>query len=123
MVTEEDGQKSIELNDWKFTTTKRPILNQPEMLSLTDRIVIPFPEMFFGFNQLEINTPRGSILRFNAIEALEMVNHKESDLIKVAMAEAWTNHSVTKHKHIKDIIKSYDWTYTTEYIGKFDLSS
>ncbi|KAJ3313963.1 hypothetical protein HDV04_001269 [Boothiomyces sp. JEL0838] len=87
--------------------------------SLSDEIKIPFPEMFFGNNRLEVTTPKKILISFNAVDALKMVDdsHDSADRIKVAISEKWTNASLKNHTGIKNIIKPYDWTYTTLYKG------
>ncbi|KAJ3270556.1 hypothetical protein HDV01_007706 [Terramyces sp. JEL0728] len=89
---------------------------------LSKSIQIPFPEMFFGNNSLEITAPNKQTISFNAVDALKMVDDsKESaDRFKVAIAEKWTNASMKNHTEIKDIVNPYDWTFTTFYKGTCD---
>lgn len=48
------------------------------------------PEMTFDKNVLRIQHEEGFGLEFNALDALKMVDAK-TDLMKVAVAEAWKN--------------------------------
>lgn len=75
--------------------------------------------MFFGNNRLEVTTPKKILISFNAVDALKMVDdsHDSADRIKVAISEKWTNASLKTHTGIKNIIKPYDWTYTSLYKG------
>ncbi|KAJ3323120.1 hypothetical protein HDV06_002132 [Boothiomyces sp. JEL0866] len=117
VIDKENG--SILIKGWVIRVAKTPILNSQELSELSKEIQIPFPEMFFGNNSLEITTPRKKTISFNAVDALKMVDvSKESaDRIKVAISEKWTSSSLKNHNEIKNIIKPYDWTYTTFYKG------
>lgn len=73
------------------------------------------PEMLFGDNILRIQHTDGYGIEFNAIDALKRVNNME-DTVKVACAQEWQE-SRSDAEHSKDVIRPYDWTYTTDYRG------
>jgi len=82
-----------------------------------DRILtLPsLPEMVFADNLLRVRHDRGFGIEFNALEALRLVDDKH-DLMKVAISEAWKE-ARADSEHIKDVVKPFDWTYTTSYQG------
>lgn len=73
------------------------------------------PEMSFASNALIIEHSDGFGIAFNALDALRLVDNK-NDLMKVAIAEAWQEARM-ENSRIKEVIKPFDWTYTTEYKG------
>lgn len=73
------------------------------------------PEMLFGDNVLRIQHADGYGIEFNAIDALKRVNNME-DAVKVACAQEWQE-SRADSEHSKEVVRPYDWTYTTDYRG------
>ncbi|KAF8763522.1 TIP41-like protein [Argiope bruennichi] len=73
------------------------------------------PEMLFASNSLKLEHDNGFGIEFNALDALKLVDSK-NDVMKVAVAEAWQESRVEDCK-IKDVVKPFDWTYTTRYKG------
>ncbi|XP_005431572.2 TIP41-like protein, partial [Geospiza fortis] len=73
------------------------------------------PEMMFGDNVLRIQHDHGFGIEFNATDALKCVNNCQG-MIKVACAEEWQE-SRSETEHSKEVVKPYDWTYTTDYKG------
>ncbi|KAI8346314.1 TIP41-like protein [Mortierella sp. GBAus27b] len=76
--------------------------------------------MIFGNNYLSIEHASGFKLEFKALPALAMVDKssKSSDLIKVSYAREWFDRrSMANQEHITDVVKPYDWTYSTKYNG------
>lgn len=83
---------------------------------LADELHMPsLPEMMFGDNILRIQHDRGFGIEFNATDALKCVNNCQG-MIKVACAEEWQE-SRSETEHTKEVVKPYDWTYTTDYKG------
>lgn len=82
-----------------------------------DRILtLPsLPEMVFADNLLRLQHDKGFGIEFNALEALRLVDDKH-DLMKVAVSQAWKE-ARADSEHIKDVVKPFDWTYTTSYKG------
>ncbi|XP_075292500.1 TIP41-like protein isoform X1 [Opisthocomus hoazin] len=84
--------------------------------ALADELHMPsLPEMMFGDNILRIQHDRGFGIEFNATDALKCVNNCQG-MIKVACAEEWQE-SRSETEHTKEVVKPYDWTYTTDYKG------
>lgn len=129
---------SITINDWSIYTVKQPILSSKELDVLELRYDFPLPEMIFGNNHVKVvNDKTGSIIQFNALDALDSLN-KTSDL-KVSYHQEWLNArkskslsdtfdmSEKKSKEISNIdlstitqvdtVKDFDWTYSPNYKG------
>ncbi|KAI2660147.1 TIP41-like protein [Labeo rohita] len=71
--------------------------------------------MLFGDNVLRIQHADGFGIEFNAIDALKRVNNLQ-DSVKVACAQEWQE-SRAESEASKEVVKRYDWTYTTDYRG------
>ncbi|KAG0178237.1 hypothetical protein DFQ28_000650 [Apophysomyces sp. BC1034] len=115
----QDGTtKGINIHGWTITSKKSSICNSTEMNSLHQAFGIPPPEMVFGNNHVTIKKG-GTELTFNAKNALALVDtsSNSSEHIKVAYADEWTRKSTANHTDVKDVIKPYDWTYSTVYNG------
>lgn len=104
---------------------------------------IPLPEMIFGNNEVKLSHEDGFEIFFRAKDALELVDKtsESNKHIKVAYAGEWGKKRLEKrqlsgnvyfldmhvdlllidsaqnHEEIKDVIKPYDWTYSTAYQG------
>ncbi|KAJ3062985.1 hypothetical protein HDU98_001197 [Podochytrium sp. JEL0797] len=95
-----------------------------EKIATTHSLSVPYPEMFFGLNTLEMrNETTGLVLEFSAVAALQCVafvtGGKAIEGVKVAYSKEWTEKSEKLHGKIKQIEKPYDWTYTPEsYNGR-----
>ena len=102
--------------------------------------------MIFGNNEVSIRNETGFELKYRAEDALQLVDKtsESNKHIKVAYAKEWGKkrlenrfncwiewlvgsfHLITaytssqNHENIKDVIKPYDWTYTTSYQGTSD---
>ncbi|GBM18369.1 TIP41-like protein [Araneus ventricosus] len=71
--------------------------------------------MLFASNSLKLEHDNGFGIEFNALDALKLVDSK-NDVMKVAVAEAWQESRMEDSK-IRDVVKPFDWTYTTHYKG------
>lgn len=101
---------------WKITTTKGSILKADDSERISAELELPsLPEMVFGDNTLQIDHAAGFGIQFNALDALRLVDNKH-DLMKVAVAEEWQN-SRQDSEYITEVIKPFDWTFTTDYRG------
>ncbi|KAJ1083413.1 hypothetical protein NDU88_003572 [Pleurodeles waltl] len=101
---------------WKVTAAKTHIMKSADVEKLADEMHMPcLPEMMFGDNVLRLKHECGFGIEFNAIDALKCVN-KNQGMLKVACAEEWQE-SRSESEHSKEIVKPYDWTYTTDYKG------
>ncbi|KAJ3303140.1 hypothetical protein HDV03_004128 [Kappamyces sp. JEL0829] len=103
-------------NGFEIETVKMAIWNQVELESHPGPL--PFPEMFYGNNYLSLSYRGKPVVAFNACDALAAVAVGEgADKTKVAIAKAWTESSLASHAGINNVVKPYDWTYSTTYSG------
>ncbi|KAI8968855.1 TIP41-like family-domain-containing protein, partial [Mycotypha africana] len=109
----------IQLNDWIISSKKAPICNSNEMERIQKNFGLPPPEMVFGNSRVTIQFKNDFELNLNAYDALARIDtsSSSSEKIKVAYAAEWKRKSVTNYTDIKDVVKPYDWTYTTTYRG------
>ncbi|KAI5956275.1 TIP41 [Candida jiufengensis] len=134
---------SIKVGDWEIYTIKKPILNSVELDNLADtKFEFPLPEMIFGNNLVKIKNVSSlqdqKEIWFNAIDALDTLD--EDVHLKVSYHEEWLKSRQLQQKKklergkdfgidedikekVSDLteevgIKPYDWTYSTNYIGK-----
>ncbi|KAI8344485.1 TIP41-like family-domain-containing protein, partial [Chlamydoabsidia padenii] len=108
--------QGITCEGWTIKSKKAPICNSVEVDKFQKDIGIPAPEMIFGNNNVELS--KGSIkYTWNTMEALALVDSSagSNEYIKVSYAKEWFSKS--NHQNVKDVVKPYDWTYTTTYKG------
>ncbi|KAG0048580.1 hypothetical protein BGZ83_006464 [Gryganskiella cystojenkinii] len=117
----ENGTKGITIDNWTVLSHKTSILSSSEIDAASADLGIPIPEMIFGNNYLSIEHKNsGFKLEFRALPALAMVDQSStsSDHIKVSYAREWFDkRSMANQEHITDVVKPYDWTYSTRYMG------
>ncbi|XP_030601612.1 TIP41-like protein [Archocentrus centrarchus] len=110
------SKQDFTFGPWKVTASKNHIMKSKDIERLSEDMSMPsLPEMLFGDNILRIQHTDGYGIEFNAIDALKRVNNME-DTVKVACAQEWQE-SRADAEHSKDVIRPYDWTYTTDYRG------
>ncbi|KAI8047050.1 TIP41-like family-domain-containing protein [Gilbertella persicaria] len=110
--------EGISLNNWHITSKKASICSSNEMEKIQKDFGLPPPEMVFGNNRVTVQHDDLKI-EFNAYDALALVDTSStsSEKIKVAYSDEWTRKSSANHTDIKDVVKPYDWTYSTSYRG------
>ncbi|XP_044517999.1 TIP41-like protein [Gracilinanus agilis] len=112
----QSSRQDFSFGPWKLTAAKTHIMKSADVEKLADELHMPsLPEMMFGDNVLRIQHVSGFGIEFNATDALKCVNNYQG-VLKVACAEEWQE-SRTEGEHSKEIIRPYDWTYTTDYKG------
>ncbi|XP_068117182.1 TIP41-like protein [Hyperolius riggenbachi] len=110
------SNQDFSFGPWKITAIKTHIMKSADVEKLAEEMHMPcLPEMMFGDNVLRIQHSSGFGIEFNAKDALKRVNKNEG-AVKVACAEEWQE-SRAENEHSKEIVKPYDWTYTTDYKG------
>ncbi|XP_069460861.1 TIP41-like protein [Ambystoma mexicanum] len=110
------SKQDFTFGPWKVTAAKTHIMKSADVEKLAEEMHMPcLPEMMFGDNILRLQHDSGFGIEFNAIDALKCVN-KQQGMLKVACAEEWQE-SRSESEHSKEILKPYDWTYTTDYKG------
>ncbi|KAI4885539.1 hypothetical protein NFI96_022480, partial [Prochilodus magdalenae] len=109
------SKQDFTFGPWKVTAAKTHIMKSKDIERLAEEMHMPsLPEMLFGDNVLRIQHTDGFGIEFNAIDALKRVNNAK-DMVKVACAQEWQE-SRADSEH-KEVVKRYDWTYTTDYRG------
>ncbi|KAK7203956.1 TIP41-like family-domain-containing protein [Myxozyma melibiosi] len=119
-TSESLGKPTVSRNGWSVYSSKRPIMTADEIDRATARIGIPMPEMIFGKNYIVVAHESGWSLGFNAVDALDLVvkhGNPEGGLVKVAYSEAWMNDKKKTSDEVHQVVKPFDWTYTTSYQG------
>ncbi|KAG9351548.1 hypothetical protein JZ751_022799 [Albula glossodonta] len=110
------SKQDFTFGPWKVTAAKTHIMKSKDIERLAEEMNMPaLPEMLFGDNVLHIKHTDGFGIEFNAIDALKRVNNMQ-DSVKVACAQEWQE-SRADSEHSKEVVKHYDWTYTTDYRG------
>ncbi|KAK4169524.1 TIP41-like protein [Cladorrhinum sp. PSN259] len=105
--------------NFTIQTTKLPILKSDPIDALTARLGIPIPEMIFGDNLLLLrHTPSNWSLSFSAEPALDLVDKTgSSGMLRVAYANEWSATREKTSAGIKEVVKPFDWSYSTTYKG------
>ncbi|RAL15027.1 TIP41 family protein [Aspergillus homomorphus CBS 101889] len=110
--------KSMAINGFTITTQKLPILKAEPIEKMTKDLGVAPPEMIFGDNFVEIEhegTPWK--ITFNAFDALDRVDKSGESMLQVAYSKQWQRSREKTHEGIKDIVKPFDWSYSTDYTG------
>lgn len=103
---------------FRISTRKLPISKSGPIDELTERIGIPMPEMIFGDNMVSIeHLPSKWSIVFNTPDALDAVDKTDRHILKVAYARDWESTREDTTQNIKEAVKPYDWSYSTDYKG------
>ncbi|XP_067675487.1 TIP41-like protein [Haliotis asinina] len=111
--------QQFQFGPWTLTSTKSHILESEghEREKFESELELPqLPEMVFADNTLSLQHQGGFGLVFTALGALKLVDAHQ-DPLKVAAAEEWQN-ARSSCEHIKNVVKPFDWTYSTDYKGE-----
>ncbi|XP_016114372.1 TIP41-like protein [Sinocyclocheilus grahami] len=112
----QSSTRDFRFGPWTLTAAKTHIMKSKDIERLAESMNMPaLPEMLFGDNVLRIQHADGFGIEFNAIDALKRVNNMQ-DSVKVACAQEWQD-SRAESEASKEVVKRYDWTYTTDYRG------
>ncbi|MCJ1430031.1 hypothetical protein MMC29_007946, partial [Sticta canariensis] len=103
---------------FKITTRKLPILKAEPIEAMTSKLGITPPEMIFGDNMVSIeHVASGWGLEFNSLDALDRVDKTGGSMLQVAHSKEWQSTREKKHEGITEIVKPFDWSYSTDYRG------
>ncbi|KAE8348124.1 TIP41-like family-domain-containing protein [Aspergillus coremiiformis] len=112
---------TISLKGFKITTQKRPILKAEPIEEMTEKLGITPPEMIFGDNFVTIQHEKSSWgITFNAFDALDRVDKTGESMLKVAYSKDWQRSRERTHEGIQEVVKPFDWSYTTDYTGTIE---
>lgn len=74
--------------------------------------------MIFGDNLVSItHVPSSWTLEFNTSDALDAVDKTDKNMLRVAYARDWESTREGTTQSIKEVVKPYDWSYSTTYCG------
>ncbi|TDZ60709.1 TIP41-like protein [Colletotrichum trifolii] len=109
---------------FRIATRKLPISKAGPIDAMTASLGIPVPEMIFGDNLVSVtHIPTGWSVSFNAYDALDGVDKTGEKMLQVAYAKDWSSSRERTSAGIKEVVKPYDWSYSTEYRGTLDETS
>lgn len=104
--------------NFRIATRKLPISKAGAIDAMTERISIPMPEMIFGDNLVSVaHAPSGWSISFTTPDALDAVDKTDKHMLKVAYARDWESTREGTTQKIKEVVKPYDWSYSTTYSG------
>lgn len=109
---------SITKEGFKVSTRKLPILKAGPIEDMTKQLGITPPEMIFGDNMVRIeHVHSGWHIEFNAFDALDRVDKTGERMFKVAYSQEWQQNRQKQFEDIKEVVKPFDWSYSTDYKG------
>lgn len=130
---ESQKPKSTSIKGFRVTTQKLPILKSGPIEDMTRKLGIAPPEMIFGDNFVSIEHEKsGWGITFDAFDALDRVDKTGERMLEVAYSKEWQRSRFARptsdnptltlvreraHDGIKEIVKPFDWSYSTDYRG------
>ncbi|CAI7673071.1 unnamed protein product [Penicillium pancosmium] len=110
--------QQISVGGFRISTQKLPILKADPIDEMTKKLGIQVPEMIFGDNFVCIeHPPSGWGINFNAFDALDLVDKTGQSMLQVAYSKEWQQSREKTHDGIKEVVKPFDWSYSTDYKG------
>lgn len=105
--------------NFTISSRKLPISKSGPIDDMSKRLAIPIPEMIFGDNLVAIrHAPSGWAIEFTAEAALDQVDKTGANMLQVAYAGEWSSSREKSSAHdIREVVKPYDWSYSTTYRG------
>ena len=115
--------RRFNVEGFRITTQKLPILKAGPIEEMTSQLGIAPPEMIFGDNVVAIeHLSSGWGIKFDSFGALDRVDKTGEKRLKVAYSKAWHQSREDSHD-IKEVIKPFDWSYSTDYKGTLSPGS
>ncbi|KAI2787766.1 TIP41-like protein [Penicillium oxalicum] len=116
--------QSISVGGFRISTQKLPILKAEPIDEMTKQLGIAPPEMIFGDNHVTIEHQKsGWGIDFNAFDALDRVDKTGQSMLQVAHSKEWQQSREKTHEGIKEVVKPFDWSYSTDYKGTLSLNA
>ncbi|KAL8704618.1 MAG: hypothetical protein Q9201_002204 [Fulgogasparrea decipioides] len=113
-----DTGNSVTQHGFTIVTRKLPILKAEPIEHMTAQLGIAPPEMIFGDNIASIeHQMSGWTIEFNAFDALDRVDKTGASMLQVAHSKEWQSTREKKHEGITEVVKPFDWSYSTDYKG------
>lgn len=117
-------KQSITQKGFSIITQKRPILKAGPIEQWTEKLGIAPPEMIFGDNFVAVeHASSGFKISFNAYDALDRVDKTGEQMLKVSYSREWQRSRQNHAEEIKEVIKPFDWSYSTDYRGTVEPPS
>ncbi|KAJ2159642.1 Tap42 interacting protein [Coemansia sp. RSA 552] len=110
----------LRIHGWEITSCRCPILSNAAIERYADELGFNAPEMIFGDNYLRLrHVASGKEMTLRALDALHMVDTGPDSArsVQVSIAEGWSEASRRNRSDITDVIKPFDWTFSTKYRG------
>lgn len=118
MPTTASPPNGITLHGFTIQARKLPILKAGPIEAMTNSLGIAVPEMIFGDNRVTVSHPAsGWSIDFNAHDALDRVDKTGAAMLQVAHSGEWKASREHHHEEIKEVVKPFDWSYSTDYKG------
>lgn len=114
--------KSHTQGNFTITSRKLPISKAGPISAMESRLKIPIPEMIFGDNLVSIrHNPTGWSVSFSAEPALDLVDKTGENMLSVAHSREWSASRENSYAAgIREVVRPFDWTYSTAYLGDED---
>ncbi|KAI0118909.1 TIP41-like family-domain-containing protein [Nemania sp. FL0031] len=101
-----------------ISSRKLPISKAGPIEALERDVGIPIPEMIFGDNLVGVtHLPTGWRVEFNARDALDGVGKTGENMLRVAYAGEWSASREQTSAGIREVVRPFDWSYSTTYKG------
>ncbi|KAI1302638.1 TIP41-like family-domain-containing protein [Xylaria venustula] len=101
-----------------ISSRKLPISKAGPIEAMEKDLQIPVPEMIFGDNVVGIaHAPTGWRIEFNARDALDAVDKTGANMLQVAYAGEWSASREQTSAGIREVVRPFDWSYSTTYKG------
>ncbi|KAI1340510.1 TIP41-domain-containing protein [Xylariaceae sp. FL0016] len=111
--TRQHQQRNFRISSCKAAISKADAIEEME-----HALTIPIPEMIFGDNFAAVeHVPSGWRIEFNARDALDQVDKTGENMLQVAYARNWSASREQTSAGIKEVVRPYDWSYSTTYRG------
>lgn len=106
-----------------ISTRKLPISKAGPIDAMAADLGIPVPEMIFGDNLVRVaHAASGWAVSFGARDALDAVDKTGDKMLQVSYARDWSASRERTSAGIQEVVKPFDWSYSTEYRGTLENS-
>lgn len=112
--------RTLSHGGWTVAVARGPISGEADLRRISEALGSPLalPEMLFGSSHLTLtHEASGAQVRFSAESALAGWVRADLPPLQVSIAQGW---KATRERDIATAnasVITYDWTYTTDYIG------
>ncbi|KAJ1788906.1 Tap42 interacting protein [Coemansia sp. RSA 2399] len=117
---ETDTVGGLRVSGWEITSCHKPILSNTAIEKYAHELGFNVPEMIFGDNYLHIHhIASGCTIALTALDGLKLVDTSpdSAKAVQVSIARNWTESSKRSRSDITDVIKPFDWTFSTKHRG------